>query len=134
MHSLQSINGCAIQKIWFKTKTNIKRGMRQAKPAAFLDHSDRNSDRNSDAVCSNEKILTRKVEKSNIGCRQYFLLYSNLLTFLVEISSEEQLAAERHLVPWRIPKKITVRMPTRVQTELREISKVFIHYSAMVIT
>ena len=70
--------------------------MRQAKPAAFLDYSDRNSD----AVCSNDKILTGKVEKLNMGFRQYFLLYySNLLTFLVEISSEEQLAAERHLVP-----------------------------------
>ena len=64
--------------------------MRQAKPAAFLDHSDRNSD----AVCSNDKILTGKVEKLNIECRQYFLLYPNLLTFLVGISSEEQLAAE----------------------------------------
>lgn len=64
--------------------------MRQAKPAAFLDHSDRNSD----AVCSNDKILTEKSEKLNIGCRQYFLLNLNLLTLLVGILSEEQLAAE----------------------------------------
>ena len=37
--------------------------MRQAKPATFLDHSDRNSD----AVCSNDKILTSDFHTSLIG-------------------------------------------------------------------
>ena len=71
-------------------KSDLKQRPTEKKPAAFLDHSDRNSD----AVCSNDKILTGKVEKLNKGCRQYFLLYSNLFTFLVGIWSEEQLAAE----------------------------------------
>ena len=75
MHTLQSINGCAIQKIWFKTKTDWKRG-KSRHAGFFFEHSDRNFN----DVCSNDKILTRKFEKLKLVFTSPQLLWFGTLS------------------------------------------------------